>query len=484
MSPSDVTQAVAPERKALNLLSLLGDAARRTQTPIKTLYPYFNLPGMLSLAAGQPHPHTFAIRSLTVTVPSLDDDGPTEVPLTIPFEPATGATPAEASVAVARSMQYGTTRGISGYQAFARAHTAALHHPPYADWDVIATVGNTDGLAKCLGLIGSGGDSLLLDEWTYPAAVDTATSHNISTVPIRMDRDGMCPTDLERVLTTWPADRPRPKMMYLVPTGQNPTGVTMPIERRRAIYALAQRFNVMIFEDDPYYYLQYAAYQPPAERRTPLTAGDQPGLSGLIPSFLALDVDGRVIRLDSFSKTLGPGFRTGWLTASKQFLPYVEYHHETTTQQPAGPAQAIVTELLTRHWGHDGFARYLRRLQHGYYERRNRFLDTVSRHLDGLVDYVVPDAGMFVWFRLRLPAGVTGADDQPMQSLLQGLVAAKVIAIPGYLFAGQIDRAARSNEPYLRAAFSITNPDDFEPAVERLAGVLRAMGCGSGALST
>ncbi|KAJ1922082.1 hypothetical protein IWQ60_006621 [Tieghemiomyces parasiticus] len=476
-----------PPRSALDLLPLLGDAKRRSRTPIKQLYQYFFMPGMLSLSAGLPHPSSFAFRSLSATVPSMEAANVNGVPspapelqVTIPFHPAPGSGPLQASVALCNSLQYGTAQGILGLQAFLREHVEEIHHPPYADWDVITTVGSTDALDKAVSLIGTAGDYLLVDEWTYPAAIDTATSNGLHTTPIPMDQDGMIPEALEQTLSTWPADRPRPKLLYLVPTGQNPTGATLPLSRRRAIYALAQSYNLIIIEDDPYYYLQFAPYQPAAER-TNDSMDAQPGLSGLLPSFLSLDTDGRVLRLDSFSKILAPGSRCGWITTSKQFLPYLEYHNETTIQQPSGFSQAIITELLTNTWKHAGWSMYLKRLQYDYYQRRNLFIDQLAKHLNGLVDYAVPPAGMFCWIKLRLPSSLTGsrgADRDVMGDILEALVAERVIAIPGHYFAGQIDRAAMAQEPYFRTAFAHASPEDFGPALERMARALQRFNLG------
>ncbi|KAJ1658562.1 putative secondary metabolism biosynthetic enzyme [Dispira simplex] len=482
---------------AQDLKSLLGDARRRTQTPIKSLYKYFFLPDMLTLAAGLPHPSTFAFEDLQATVPvpgqataDNDPESSSKAKVSVSFFPAPGADPSQASIALAKSLQYGTTRGIQAFQEFARAHIQEVHAPPYADWDVIGTTGNTDALSKSIGLIGSPGDSLLVDEWTYPAAVDTAQSHGVKLAPVPMDHDGMDPTALDTLLSDWTKDHPnapKPKMVYLVPTGQNPTGVTMPLPRRRAIYQLAQKHNLVIFEDDPYYYMQYAAYQTPEERAVEGEVS-QPGLSGLMPSFLSMDVDGRVIRMDSFSKVLAPGTRVGWITASAQFIPYIEYHNETTCQQPSGFSQSLVTELLTNVWGHDGWTWYLENLQLEYYQRRNLFMDVVQKHIKGLAEYVIPNAGMFLWLRALLPKNVTGEalsgreSTKPiMEQMLEAFIEARVMIIPGYLFAGQLDRTARAQEPYFRAAFSFTDPKDFEPAVERVAKVLRQFKCGKSA---
>ncbi|KAJ1969733.1 hypothetical protein IWQ62_000435 [Dispira parvispora] len=478
--------------QALDFLHLLGDGRRRTQTPIESLYGYVFRPDMLSLLAGLPHHSTFVFRSLKVTVPKMGQGMQRAIPMDesvatqeidIPFFPAVGANPTECSIALKNSMQYGVTRGIKGFLDFAREHIQYMHDPPYADWDVIATIGNTDALAKAISLIGSPGDYLLVDEWTYPAAVDTARSHDVWCAPVLMDTLGMLPSKLDQLLSNWTQEypgKPQPKMMYLVPTGQNPTGVTMPLHRRQAIYQLAQKHNLIIFEDDPYYYMQYASYHPPQERQSNET-DRQPGLNNLIPSFLSLDTDGRVIRMDTFSKILAPGTRAGWITANAQFVRYIEYHNETTIQQPAGFSQAAITELLTNVWGHQGWIRFLKQLQFDYYHRRNIYVDMLQKHLEGMVEYIIPNAGMFVWLKLLLPSHrlmPKNPDQSIMEELFHAFVEAKVVVMPGFYFVGDRGNKASGQQPFLRTAFSCTDVKDFEPAVERMAQVLQEYECG------
>ena len=114
--------------------------------------------------------------------------------------------------------------------------------------------------------------------------------------------------------------------------GHNPTGGVLPLERRKQLYSICQKFDVVIIEDDPYWYLQY----PSAERGESLSRGlpvPQPKpvaspakssgyefIDSLVPSYLSIDVDGRVVRLDTFSKTVAPGCRLGWITAQPKFI--------------------------------------------------------------------------------------------------------------------------------------------------------------------
>ena len=134
---------------------------------------------------------------------------------------------------------------------------------------------------------------------------------------------------------------------------RSPTGTTQPAQRRRDIYAVAQKHDLYIFEDEPYYFLQMNEYHRDANRTPP----PQPEthdefVASLVPSYLSMDIDGRVMRMDSFSKVLTPGSRCGWITASAQIIDRFVKHANVSTQNPSGISQLVLFKLLDEGWGH------------------------------------------------------------------------------------------------------------------------------------
>lgn len=242
------------------------------------------------------------------------------------------------------------------------------------------------------------GDSWMTEEYSYATALETAIPLGITTVGIKMDSEGLIPEAMDNILTHWNASKTgarKPHVLYTVPTGQNPTGSTQSASRRRAIYDVCQKHDVYILEDDPYYLLQLHSRtshgQPPPKR----SVGEF--LASLPPSYLSIDTDGRVMRLDSFSKTLAPGTRMGWVTASEQIIERFIRHSETASQGPSGFSQAIVYKLVDEKWGHTGFLNWLQRLQAGYTDRRDVMMIAFDKFLPKLiVSWDVPSAGMFV----------------------------------------------------------------------------------------
>ena len=123
----------------------------------------------------------------------------------------------------------------------------------------------------------------------------------------------------------------RPKIMYINPTGANPTGTVLPLDRRRKIYEIASKFDLLILEDDPYYYLQF-------------TKGNR------VPSFYSMDVDGRVLRFDSFSKILSSGLRLGFVTGPKPLIERIMLHMQVSSMHTTSLSQFIANDLL-QEWG-------------------------------------------------------------------------------------------------------------------------------------
>ncbi|KAI8055726.1 pyridoxal phosphate-dependent transferase [Syncephalis plumigaleata] len=432
------------------------------------------LPGLISLGAGLPHPETFPFAQLSVSMKEQDVTGesttstkPATVTVEASNEPSDFASDKLPTLNTA--LQYGIGRGLASMRKFFTEETRRLHLPRYANWDVVATGGNTDGFSKVVSLFCNAGDTLLVEEWCYPAVLETIQHINVSCCPVSMDEYGMIPESLKETVTSWKGDTPL-RVVYLVPTGQNPTGSCMSIERRRAIYAVAQELDLIIIEDDPYYHLQYHV--------------ESDDTSSLLPSLLSMDTDGRVIRLESFSKILAPGSRLGWLVAPKPITDLVQFHNEISIQQPSGWSQAITTHLLLDSWGQAGWQRHLTSIRENYRKKRDHMQRICERELHGLCEWKSPSSGMFFWFKLLLPESVK---QQPghMQQLFERCIEYRVLLVPGWQFIvlpnsehmTQTEKADYA--PYLRAGFSYETADKVEEAVVRFAKALRSFGCGT-----
>jgi DNA-binding transcriptional MocR family regulator len=310
--------------------------------------------------------------------------------------------------------------------------------------------------------------------------------------------------------------------------GQNPTGGNLSIERRREIYALCQKYDVIIVEDDPYWNLQFpSAYEKEARYRgastepTPYNRsynaeGKSSGyafLDSLLPSYLSIDTEGRVVRLDTFSKTIAPGSRLGWITAQPAVIERITRITEVTTQQPSGFVQSIIAQTIigeqlkdkgalalkkqeVSSWRMDGWVRWLEGLRGGY-ERRmndmcsileeNKYLFSESTEISSTVDhvndwevvnrvqmydFVWPKGGMFAWVEIRLethPLRTKYSERKLSKAFWIHLTKKPHLCLvaPGQIFAAG-PKSAEKEHRYIRVAFAPMDPEDVSPFTRRL----------------
>lgn len=476
-----------------SFLSLEG--ASRKKSPLKGLFRFMK-GDMISLGGGLPHPSNFPFASLSSEVKSMGpngdspsangtgSNGKTHDHVVVPFDRQPGK-----AESLTVSLQYGLGAGVESLRLFCKEHINQFHRPQYQDWDVIISAGNTDAFAKAIPMLCNRGDNILIEEWTYPAALEMIEPLGVGYVPVRMDSEGMSAVALKDLLDNWgstpeQAGQAKPRVVYLIPTGQNPTGTTMSVQRRTDIMQVAREHDLILIEDDPYYYLQF-----PADGESSSGAFNGQDLSGWVPSLLSLDTDGRVIRLDTFSKTMAPGCRVGYMTVNAQFRAIIQYHNEVTIQQPSGFSQALLSETLVSHWGQEGYVRFLKEnVCKEYFQRSQHLQGCFKKHVDSkLTSFVKPSAGMFIWIKIHLehhPRYGTVADSVLMLELFNKCISHNVLMVPGWQFSGKprpagLDPAdvlnvwADNEATYLRATFAFATFEQMEQATIRFGEAIR-----------
>ncbi|KAG0214377.1 Aromatic/aminoadipate aminotransferase 1 [Mortierella sp. GBA30] len=466
------------------------EGASRKKSPFNGLLGLMG-GNIVSLGSGLPHPSTFPFQSLSAEVkrinPTIKAIKPTVVGassqtsvdlVTVPHGPQPGK-----AENLSDSLQYGLGSGMESLRMFCKEHVNQVHRPQYQDWDVVLSAGNTDAFAKALSMLCNRGDKVLVEEWTYPAALEMMEPLGIGHVPVKMDDEGMSAVALKDLLDNWgsapeQANYAKPRVVYLIPTGQNPTGATMSIQRRRDIIQVAQQHDLVLIEDDPYYYLQFGGDD---EENVCDTDGSKSGWAPSLPSLLSLDRDARVIRLDTFSKTLAPGCRVGYMSANIQFCRIVQYHNEVSTQQPSGFSQAILAEMLVSHWGQKGYTQYLCENVRTEYLKRSQHLQACYwKHVNPrLASFIKPSAGMFLWIKIHVehhPKYGSVSDSALMLELFKKCVGNNVLMVPGWQFSckpkpSDIDPADLlnvwfdDNATYFRATFAYASFEQMDQAM-------------------
>lgn len=228
----------------------------------------------------------------------------------------------------------------------------------------------------------------------------------------------------------------------------------MSLTRRTQIYGLAQKHDLIIFEDDPYYFLQLPAL---AHQSTSLP--DLLHIYGhatLVPSLLSLDTDGRVIRFDSFAKIVAPGLRLGWVSGSQQLMDRYSYFNEVSIQAPSGLSQAVLGNLLMSHWDGYRLELHIAKIRMEFTRRRDAVINLLRPVKGWLVDFVTPMAGMFLWIQPRLPNLLLTMDNGTMPSqrtlddLFQALVDEHIVLVPGRFFDTELNDVGSSSTMHQR----------------------------------
>lgn len=235
--------------EAIDLSHHLSELSKRRElSPLKGLAKYFGQPGIISLAGGMPAPDYFPLSSLSAETlvpdsfalsPLHESEsglswlwgklfGPTRKERTTHLVvPKYSSAPPTDAVSLAVALQYGTATGLVPLNTFIREFTKRVYQPQYSDFTVLIHAGNTDGWSKAMQTLMNPGEMFLTEEWTYPSALATARPHGVLPAPVKMDGEGMRADDLRKVLVEWDETArgaPRPRLIYTVPVGQNPTG--------------------------------------------------------------------------------------------------------------------------------------------------------------------------------------------------------------------------------------------------------------------
>lgn len=303
------------------------------------------------------------------------------------------------------------------------------------------------------------GDYVISEDYTFATAVETASPLGCRMVGVKMDAEGLLPESLDELLMNWDEEARgarRPFLLYTVPSGQNPTGSTQGKKRREDIYKVSQKHDLIIIEDEPYYFLQMQPYMGRDAPAAPLPKTHAEFLSSLVPSLLRMDVDGRVVRLDSFSKVLAPGCRMGWITASEQICERMSRHNEVSVQNPSGFSQVIIHKLLDEEWGHSGYLDWLINLRMEYTQRRDVLLHACEEYLPSeIASWAPPAAGMFHWIKIAVekhPEFLTRSVKSIEDELFLAAVSEKVLVSPGSWFLA--DKGVEHKELFFRATFA------------------------------
>lgn len=267
----------------------------------------------------------------------------------------------------------------------------------------------TSGSQQALDLLGklfiNAGDRILVENPTYLGALQAWNSYETEYITIQTDDDGLIPENLIDAL------RSSPKFIYSMPTFQNPTGITMSLERRKQFIEISTRFGIPIVEDDPYGQLRYEGESLPTVQAIDHQMNSLNGLE-----------NGNVIYLSTFSKLLAPGLRLAWVIAPKNVIRKLVQLKQGTDLHTSSFNQVVAYEVAK-----DGYLRkHIQLIRERYHERRNAMIEMLEEYMPQGVTWTQPKGGLFLW--LTLPEHIKATD------VFKEAICEKVAFVPGDSF--------------------------------------------------
>eukprot|EP00501_MAST-03F_sp_TOSAG23-6_P000742 GSMAST32.ASY1.ANO1.770.1 assembled CDS len=318
---------------------------QRKPSAIRALQPLLKIPGMISLGGGMPNSETFPFDQIEIHTTMVKKSSKTN------------------RKTLEEVLQYSPTLGLPSLIEQLEIIQSTYHPSEHSkNSSILVGTGSQDVLTKSFEMLLNPGDSLLLETPTYSGSLAFLTPYGINQIGIDTDENGLQPDILDEVLKNWnvlyPSKRkPRvlcmfyfffnfffPKYFFYTKFS------TLSSQRREKIYEIARRENLIILEDDPYFYLQF--------NPNPSNENPNPNETRNMKSFYSMDIDQRVIRFDSFSKVLSSGIRVGWATGPSQLIDRLQLHVRSTSLHSSGVSQGLVAGLL-KMWGINGFSEHV-----------------------------------------------------------------------------------------------------------------------------
>lgn len=366
-------------------------------------------PKIISFAGGLPAPELFPVKEMKAAVDKVFEEHGQE------------------------AMQYGAAKGVTALREVIQQHVKEKEDVDSELDNVLVTTGSE----QALDLVGKAfvdpGDTVLVEQPTYLCALDVFRSYGANFASVEMDEDGMKMDALEEALKA----NPNTKLIYTVPNFQNPTGRTMTEERRKQLAELAEKYDVYVLEDNPYGEIRFAGQH--------------------VPAVKSFDKSGHVLYMSTFSKTLAPGFRLGWLVADEDVVNKLTVLKQSADLHTDNLAQFAVAQFFADN----DVDAHVKEISALYGKRKDLMLEGIKKYFPEGVKYTDPEGGMFLWVE------VPGVDDTV--ELFKECLEHDVAFVPGDpFFAGEVQPGA------FRLNYSNIKEDQIEVGLKRLGAALTA----------
>ena len=379
---------------------------------IREILKFTSDPEVISFAAGNPAPEAFPKERIAEISAELLRDDPI------------------------LALQYSVTEGYTPLREFLKGWLTekGCFHKEFDDL-IVTSGGQQANELSCKVLLNEG-DTLLCESPSFIGSLNAFRSYNVNLVGVDMEEDGIDLEKLENALKT----EKNVKILYLIPNFQNPTGRTMSLAKRKAVYELACRYDFIILEDDPYGELRFAGEK--------------------VPSIKSLDTEGRVIYSSTFSKLISSGFRTGFVSAPAPIIQKIVVCKQVSDVHSNIWAQVVSYRFMTTV---DREAHF-NKLRDIYRRKCDLMCSYIDNGFSKDITYVRPEGGLFIWCTLPDSCDMNAFCTQAVRDY-------KIAVVPGNSFSIQPDEVSKS----FRLNYSTPTDEQIKKGMDILARMTREM---------
>lgn len=379
---------------------------------IREIFKFLSDPNMISLAAGNPSAASFPIGKIRAISEQIF--------LTCPVD----------------ALQYSVTEGYAPLRAQVAQRLKERFSIGTDSDDVIITTGGQQGIDLTAKVLCNEGDTVICENPSFIGALNAFRSYNTKLVGVDVEPDGINVEMLEKALR----ENPRTKLIYLIPTFQNPSGVTMSYEKRRAVMALAEKYNTVILEDNPYGELRFDGED--------------------VPTLKSMDTNGRVLYCSSFSKILSAGMRVGFVCGNRELIQKIVVVKQVNDVHTNIFFQMLASKFIEIY----GLDEHIASIRALYRAKSSLMIGELEKNFGDTLTFVRPQGGLFIW--CTLPEGYDSA--LFTRRALENMVA----VVAGNTFSPDKDAVSRS----FRLNYSTPSDEQIIEGVARLKKTFDSIG--------
>ena len=378
---------------------------------IREIFKSLGKPGCISFAAGNPSPESFPIPQIK----EIADDILANDPIT--------------------ALQYGVTEGYAPLRDLVKQRLKRVYNIGTPDDETIIVTGGQQGIELTCKVMCNEGDVVISENPSFIGALNSFRSLGAKLVGVPLKDDGMDIAALENALKS----NPKTKLIYTIPSFQNPAGITSTLENRKAVYELARKYDVLIIEDNPYGDLRFAGED--------------------VPTYKSFDTDGRVVYCGSFSKILSAGIRVGTLTANKELVSKIVVAKQVEDVHTNVFFQMVCAKYMSEY-DLEGHIEKIRKL---YMHKAGLMIAALEKYMPADVKFTRPDGGIFLW--CSLPEGYS------LDEFVKRCSDKNVFVVPGTAFLSDESEVTRS----FRLNYSMPSDEEIDRGIKLLADVVEEM---------